>query len=191
MREAEEFANVARIGSQKQTRGGNDAAMKMIIKGRSPSTRHISRTHRVNLDWLFDRINLDPGILIQYVNTSKEIADKLTRGSFPRERWHTHCCSNSLVFSAKRLAEPSQKALPPNKGRFAFCAGTIFTQQVRHQALSIHGETKPGEILCKMRAEFASKKQVQKTQLSGKDTVMLSSTERSVAFKQEESEYPL
>ena len=38
----------------------NDAVIKMIIKGRSPTMRHVSRTHRVALDWLFDRINLGP-----------------------------------------------------------------------------------------------------------------------------------
>ena len=38
----------------------NEAVIKMIIKGRSPTTRHVSRTHTVALDWLFDRINLDP-----------------------------------------------------------------------------------------------------------------------------------
>ena len=38
----------------------NEAVIKMIIKGRSPTMRHVSRTHRVALDWLFDRINLDP-----------------------------------------------------------------------------------------------------------------------------------
>ena len=32
----------------------NEAVIKMIIKGRSPTMRHISRTHRVALDWLFD-----------------------------------------------------------------------------------------------------------------------------------------
>ena len=37
----------------------NEAAINMIIKGRSPTMRHVSRTHRVALDWLFDRINLD------------------------------------------------------------------------------------------------------------------------------------
>ena len=40
----------------------NEAVIKMIIKGRSPSMRHVSRTHRVAFDWLFDRINLDPKI---------------------------------------------------------------------------------------------------------------------------------
>ena len=38
----------------------NEAVIKMIIKGRSLTMRHVSRTHRVALDWLFDRINLDP-----------------------------------------------------------------------------------------------------------------------------------
>ena len=38
----------------------NEAVIKMIIKGRSPTMRHVSRTHRVALDWLFDRINLGP-----------------------------------------------------------------------------------------------------------------------------------
>ena len=37
----------------------NEAVIKMFIKGRSPTMRHVSRTHRVALDWLFDRINLD------------------------------------------------------------------------------------------------------------------------------------
>ena len=40
----------------------NEAVIKTIIKGRSPAMRHVSRTHRVALDWLFDRINLDPNI---------------------------------------------------------------------------------------------------------------------------------
>ena len=43
----------------------NEAVIKMIIKGRSPTMRHVSRTHRVALDWLFDRINLDPKIQIK------------------------------------------------------------------------------------------------------------------------------
>ena len=38
----------------------NEAVIKMVIKGTSRTMRHVSRTHRVSLDWLFDRINLDP-----------------------------------------------------------------------------------------------------------------------------------
>ena len=48
----------------------NEAVIKMIIKGRSPTMRHVSRTHRVALDWLFDRINLEPKIQVKYVDTN-------------------------------------------------------------------------------------------------------------------------
>ena len=37
----------------------NDAVVKMCIKGRSPALRHVPRTHRVDLDWLFERILKD------------------------------------------------------------------------------------------------------------------------------------
>ena len=47
----------------------NEAVIKMIIKGRSPTVRHVSRTHRVALDWLFDRINLYSKIQIRYIDT--------------------------------------------------------------------------------------------------------------------------
>ena len=60
----------------------NEAVIKMIIKGRSPTMRHVSRTHRVALDWLLDRINLDPKIQIRYIDTKHQIADMLTKGKF-------------------------------------------------------------------------------------------------------------
>ena len=37
----------------------NEAVIKMIIQGRSFAMRHVSRIHRVVLDWLFGRINLN------------------------------------------------------------------------------------------------------------------------------------
>ena len=66
----------------------NEAAIKMIIKGRSPTMRHVSRTHRVALDWLFDRINLDPKIQIKYIDTKDQLADILTKGNFTRDEWN-------------------------------------------------------------------------------------------------------
>ena len=56
----------------------NEAVIKMIVKGRSPTMKHVSRTHRVSLDWLFDRINLDPKIQIKYIDTKNQLADMLT-----------------------------------------------------------------------------------------------------------------
>ena len=66
----------------------NEAVIKMIIRGRSPAMRHISRTHRVALDWLFDRINLDPKIQIKYIDTKNQLVDILTKGNFTRDEWN-------------------------------------------------------------------------------------------------------
>ena len=60
----------------------NEAVIKMIIKGRSLTMRHVSRTHRVARDWLFDRINLDPQIEIKYIDTKYKLADMLAKGNF-------------------------------------------------------------------------------------------------------------
>ena len=67
----------------------NEAVIKMIIKGRSPTMRHVSRTHRVALDWLFDRINLDSKIQIKYIDTKNQLTDILTKGNFTRDEWKT------------------------------------------------------------------------------------------------------
>ena len=66
----------------------NEAVIKMIMKGRSPTMRHVSRTHRVALDWLFDRINFDPKIQIKYIDTKNQLADILTKGNFTRDEWN-------------------------------------------------------------------------------------------------------
>ena len=78
----------------------NEAVIKMIIKGRSPTMRHVSRTHRVALDWLFDRINLEPKIQIKYIDTKNQLADILTKGKFSRDEWnHLLCWFNISHFS--------------------------------------------------------------------------------------------
>ena len=70
----------------------NEAVIKMIIKGRSPKMRDVSRTHRVALDWLFDRINLDSKIQVKYINTKNQLADILTKGNFTRDEWNHLLC---------------------------------------------------------------------------------------------------
>ena len=49
--------------------------------------RRVSRTHRFDLDRLYDRINLEPMILITHINTTLQVADILTKGSFTGDRW--------------------------------------------------------------------------------------------------------
>ena len=66
----------------------NEAVIKMIILKRSPTMRHVSRTHRVALDWLFDRIILDSKIQIKYIDTKNQLADILTKGNFTLDEWN-------------------------------------------------------------------------------------------------------
>ena len=79
----------------------NEAVIKMIIKGRILTMRHVSRTHRVALDWLFDRINLDSKIQIKYIDTKNQLAHILTKGNFTRDEWnHLLCLFNISHFSS-------------------------------------------------------------------------------------------
>ena len=88
----------------------NEAVIKMIIKGRSPTMRHVSRTHRVDLDWLFDGINLDPKIQIKYIDTKNQLADILTKGNFTRDEWnHLLCLFNISHFSSTNCSEVMSK----------------------------------------------------------------------------------
>ena len=89
----------------------NEAVIKMITKGRSPTMRHVSRTHRVALDWLFDRINLDPKLQIKYIDTENQLADILTKGNFTRVEWnHLLSLFNIRHFSSiKRLMAMSKR----------------------------------------------------------------------------------
>ena len=90
----------------------NEVVIKMIIKGRSLTMRHVSRTHRVALDWLFDRINLDPEIQIKYIDTKNQLADILTKGNFTRVEWnHLLCLFNISHFSSTVCSEAMSKKI--------------------------------------------------------------------------------
>ena len=89
----------------------------MIIKGRSPTMRHVSRTHRVALDWLFDRINLDPRIQIKHIDTKNQLADILTKGNFTRDEWnHLLCLFNISHFSSADCSELMSKRTQKDAG---------------------------------------------------------------------------
>ena len=74
--------------------------------------RHVSRTHRFPLDWLFDRINLDPKIQIKYIDTKNQLADILTKGNFTRDEWnHLLCLFKISHFSSTVCSETMAKRL--------------------------------------------------------------------------------
>ena len=116
-------AQFSRFGAMLCVFEDNEAVIEMIIKGRSPTMRHVSRMHRVALDWLFDRINLDPKIQTKYVDTKHQLADILTKRNFTRDEWHnllyliniSHfsslCCAQnvSLTSCTKTMAKRMQE----------------------------------------------------------------------------------
>ena len=79
--------------------------------------RHVSRTHRVALDWLFDRINLDSKIQIKYIDTKNQLADILTKGSLTRDEWnHLLCLFNISHFSSTVCSAAMAKRSPQDSG---------------------------------------------------------------------------
>ena len=90
--------------------GSHEAVIKMIIKGRSPTMRHVSRTRRVALDWLSNRINLDPKIQIKYIDTKNQLADILTKGNCTRDEWNDVLCFlNGSHFSSAYCSDVMSK----------------------------------------------------------------------------------
>ena len=95
----------------------NEAVIKMIMKGRSPTMRHVPRTHRIALDWLFDRINLDPKIQIKFIDTKNQLADILTRGNVTRDEWnHLFCLFNISHFRSINKREAMWKRIQADVG---------------------------------------------------------------------------
>ena len=92
----------------------NEAVIKMIKKERSPTMRHVSRTHRVALNWLFDRINLDPKTQIKCIENKNQLGDILTKGNFTRDEWnHLLClfniCHLSSINKRKAMSKRTQE----------------------------------------------------------------------------------
>ena len=87
------------------------------LKGRSPTMRHVSRTHRVAVDWLFDRIDLDPNIQIKYIDTKNQLQDMLTKGNFTRDEWnHLLCLFNISHFNSAEFSEVMSKRTQKKSG---------------------------------------------------------------------------
>ena len=163
----------------------NEAVIKMIIKGRSPAMRHVSRTHRVALEWLFYRINLDPKIQIKYIDTKNQLADILTKGSFTRDEWnHLLCLFDISYFSPSVCSAAMEKRSQQDSGEervtaksklmmnliartpsFVSCSTSVSPGK-RHYGnqdpwKSVAGEDRPGQLgkenLIKLLGEWYNK----------------------------------
>ena len=126
----------------------NEAVIKMIIKGRSPTMRHVSRTHRVALDCLFDRINLDPEIQIKYI----DIADILTKGNFTRDEWnHLLNLFNISHFSSTACTAAMEKRAQQGSGEERVTAKSRPTMNLTARMPSVASSStssNPGRTSC-------------------------------------------
>ena len=138
----------------------NEAVIKMIIKGRSPTMTHVSRTHRVALDWLFHRINLDPRIQINYIDTKNQLADILTKKNFTRDEWNhflnliniSHFSSTACTAAmAKRAQQGSGEERVTAKSRpmmnLTARMPSVVSSSTSNPGRTSYGYQDPGKIL--------------------------------------------
>ena len=131
--------------------------------------RHVSRTHRVALDWLFDTINMDPKTEIKYVVTKNKLADMLTKSSFTRDEWdHVHRLLNIMnmsMFSCSHVLPKHKDHVQESSGkqdRIRSCYGKTEADQLgikkpperkanlfyRFRCCKQPGESKAGSEFC-------------------------------------------
>ena len=70
---------------------------EMVGHGRNPTSSSQDMVSSFALDWLFDRIKLEPKIQNKYVDTKNQFADMLTKGSFSRDEWNHFLCSFNIM----------------------------------------------------------------------------------------------
>ena len=89
----------------------NDAVLTMHRKSRAPLLRHVTRTHRVNLDWCLERLREDEGIYLRYINKYKT-----TNCRYPNQRiiQHSSMGSINLACEPRNLRIRSKKTTTPS-----------------------------------------------------------------------------
>jgi len=64
----------------------NEAVITIVKKARSMSLRHLPRTHRIDLQWLFE-VCSHPRVTMLYVNTKQQVADLMTKALNNPQTW--------------------------------------------------------------------------------------------------------
>ena len=110
--------------------------------------RHVTRTMRIDIDWLFERIKTDKGIFLKYVNTKEQLADVLTKGSFTATQW-SHlidlCCLGPLLAgrnSTQSTRQHEPPRTPPQQRQH------LNQERQQHKQGSPNQTTKPSVNLC-------------------------------------------
>jgi hypothetical protein len=108
----------------------NEAVIKIIKKARSMALRHLPRTHRIDVHWLFE-VCSNPRVRMLYVNTKQQVADLMTKALNNPQTWE-HLLdiaqlrpgimsAAATATSAALLASPPGLSLPLSASRCALC----------------------------------------------------------------------
>ena len=159
--------------------------------------RHVSRTHRVALEWLFDRIILDTTTQVEHVDTKNQLADILTKGIFTRGEWNHFlrlfnimdtsrfaschfCWASSSQTMSKRLVQQErpgedERVVAKSKPKWNLASETVDRSPIALGSSASHSlETLP--VATGLNESTASSSQVGQS-----DAISSTSTERPVA----------
>lgn len=71
--------------------GDNEVVIKMVLKSRAATMRHVLRNNMIDLDWLIERFLLDTSIRTRYIGTKEQIADLFEKGQLTYVQWLELC----------------------------------------------------------------------------------------------------
>ena len=95
----------------------NEAVIKMIIQGRSPTMRHVSRTTELLLIGCSIESTWTQKIQIKYIDTKNQLADMLTKGNFTPDEWkHLLCLFDISHFNSTDCSEVMSKRTQEDSG---------------------------------------------------------------------------
>ena len=90
----------------------NEAVIRLVKKARSKALRHLPRTHRIDINWLFE-VCSHHRVRMRYVNTKQQAADLMTKSINNQQIWQ-HLLELSQIRPGLESASATALALLPS-----------------------------------------------------------------------------
>ena len=139
----------------------NEAVIKQVKKARSMALRHLPRTHRIDLHWLFE-VCSHPRVRMKYVNTKQQAADLMTKSINNPATW-SHLLELAQIRAGLEsetgalpalLAAPPGLSLPISSRQCNTCNFNISQKGVRAHASGHRPSTKWKLLVCSRGLAF-------------------------------------
>jgi hypothetical protein len=83
----------------------NQATIRMLESGKNPTLRHLGRTHKVDLSWLFDEFKKE-SYMLRYCTSEEQGADIFTKHFVDANKWREVCTLIGHVTKSMLWAAP-------------------------------------------------------------------------------------